>query len=61
MRPNLGSETSRHREPLPQPLRSILRSIFVTVFQLHLPNLSLNVDKGCIADVVEHLKSNGLI
>jgi len=44
-----------------QPLRSILRSIFVTVFQLHLPDPSPNVDKGCIADVVEHLKSNGFI
>jgi predicted RNA binding protein YcfA (HicA-like mRNA interferase family) len=27
----------------------------------HVPHPSPNVDKGCIADVVEHLKTNGFI
>jgi predicted RNA binding protein YcfA (HicA-like mRNA interferase family) len=27
----------------------------------HAPHPSLDADKGCIADVVEHLKSNGFI
>ncbi len=27
----------------------------------HVPHPSPDVDKGCVADVVEHLKSNGFI
>ena len=31
------------------------------LFNCHQPHPSPNVDKGCIADLVEHLKMNGFI